>query len=535
MKIKRLLNKPLLLFTLATGAAIPLAQAQTTPPAATVTVKIDVPESMRAAPFNVDRFATVPKDFSLEVYARVSGVRFMAVAPNGDLFASVPGESDNKIKLIRANENGTVQDFDYATGLQHPHDIVFHQIGDIQYMYVAEKNQISRFVYKEGETRAGAREVIISNLPDESLPELKGNYGHVLKNIAIDSNHKIYVSIASTCNACEADTKSDPKRGAIYQYNADGSNRRLFAEGIRNAEGLAFLPGTNELWVVGNNRDWIPYPHNDNTGRYGQVLQAYVDNNPPEIFTKVRDGGNYGWPFCNPDGSQGMNNMPYNKDYDTNKDGEVDCDEMDRATKGIAAHSAPLGLIFTQGTQMPQLYRNGAIVALHGSWNRDKKTGYKVIYYPWNSQTQTPGDHIDLVGGFLNSDSTVAYARPVDVAVGTDGSLFISDDATKSIYRLTYSGPVASAKNDELERALTIYPVPAEGDLKIALNGLKSKEVRITMTNAQSANVVDETRAISSGENNLLVDTSKLANGVYFLSIFSDGARVVRRVVVRNK
>ncbi|PRY11274.1 putative secreted protein (Por secretion system target) [Pontibacter ummariensis] len=520
----------LALSTLSLFISVSTAAGQA-PPAASVTVKIEVPESMQAAPFHVDRFATIPPNFKLEVYARVSGARFLATSPNGDLFVSMP--YDGKVKVLRTSENGQVQDYDYVTGLARPHDIVFHKIGETQYVYISEKNQINRFKYSNGDLEAHDREIVVANLPDESLPELKGNYGHVLKNLALDRNHKLYVSIASTCNACIEDTQSDPKRGAIYVYDADGSNGRLFAEGLRNAEGLAFVPGTNDLWVTVNNRDQIAYPFKDETGLYGQVVQSYVDNNPPEEFTLVRDGGNYGWPFCNPDHREGMDNMPFLNDYQLNRNGAVDCGGMDRIMKGIPAHSAPLGLLFTQATAMPQAYRNGALIALHGSWNRSKATGYKVIFFPW--ENGKPGEQLDLVGGFLNSDSTEAYARPVDIAIGPEGSLFISDDHAHAIYKLSYTGPVAGAKDEALARAVDVFPVPANGYFMIQLKDLKSREVEFVLTNPQSANVLMVTKPVREGTNSYKLDTSRFANGVYFLRILSGGAQVVKRIIIRNK
>jgi glucose/arabinose dehydrogenase len=344
------------------------------PPSATVSVKVSVPNSMKAAPFNTDRFLRVPVNFSVSVFARISGARFMAVAPNGNILVSVPGEG--KVKIVKTSTMGDPVITDFVSGVKRPHDIVFHKINEITYVYIAEQNQINRYAYTLGDETGKSREIVVKNLPDASLPELRGAYNHALKNIALDNNHKLYVSIASTCNACLSDTKSDPIRGAIYIYNADGSNGRLFAQGIRNAEGLAFVPGTNDLWVAVNNRDNMIYPYDDNTGNYGKTLQWFVDNNPPEEFTKVRDGGNYGWPFCNPDQRTGMDNMPFSNDYEFNRNGAVtDCGKMDRISKGIQAHSAPLGLTFLQDTKFPDLYKNGAVIGLHGSWNRDKKTG----------------------------------------------------------------------------------------------------------------------------------------------------------------
>ena len=422
------------------------AAAVSSPPSASVETKVQVPSSMRSAPFDTDRYLKVPPNFSISVYARIEKARFMAIAPNGDLLVSQP--STGKVLLVRPNSSGDPLVVDFITGLRNPHDLVFHTIGATTYLYIAESHQINRFVYTSGDTTAHDGQVVVAGLPDSSTSELRGSYAHALKNIALDANHKLYVSIASTCNACLEDTTSDPLRGAIYQYNADGTNRRLFARGLRNAEGLAFVPGTSDLWVVVNNRDEIAYPYDDGSGNYGKVIPSYVDNHPPEEFTLVRDGGNYGWPFCNPnpDTSNGLNNMPFDRDVEFNADGHVDCATMDRIVKGIQAHSAPLGLTFLQGTNFPSLYQPGVLVGLHGSWNRQNKTGYKVPYFPWDSTTSTPGAQVDLVSGWLNGATQEVWGRPVDIAVDPQGNLLISDDYSGTIYKLSYTPPPAEVQ-----------------------------------------------------------------------------------------
>lgn len=413
-------------------------QALSTPPGASVSMRVAVPSTMRTSPFDVERYLNVPPNFSISVYARIGNARFMAIAPNGDLLVSQPGAG--KVLLVRSQTGGDPVISDFVTGLRKPHDIVFHTIGATTYVYIAETHQINRFIYNLGDTTAHDRQVVITGLPDSSTPELQGAYGHELKNIALDANHKLYVSIASTCNACLSDTTSNPVRGAIYQYDADGNNRRLFAQGLRNAEGLAFVPGTNDLWVVVNNRDEIRYPFNDSTGQYGRVIPAYVDNHPPEEFTRVRDGGNYGWPFCNPnpDTAGGLDNMPFDRDYEFNQGGQVNCDAMDRISKGIQAHSAALGLTFLHNTLFPSLYRQGAVTGLHGSWNRQQRTGYKVAYFAMDNVAQTPGNQIDLVSGWLNSATQDVWGRPVDAVVDQEGNLLISDDYSGTIYKLSY-------------------------------------------------------------------------------------------------
>jgi len=312
--------------------------------------------------------------------------------------------------------------------------MAFATVGATTYLYVGEANQITRYVYLTGDTRAHDRQVIVPNLP--------GGGSHPLKNIAFDNDGRLYVSIASSCNACPEDTTSSPQRAAIYLYNADGTGGRLFARGLRNAEGLAFGPGGHQLWVVMNNRDDLPYPVKDSTGNYGKVIAAYVDDHPPDLFTSVRDGGNYGWPFCNSDPDAGLDRMPFLPDYDNNRDGHVNCDAMDLPDKGIQAHSAPLGLALLQGSTFAAPYRNGAVVGLHGSWDRSTPTGYKVVWYAMDG---APGPATDLVSGWFDSASRSYWGRPVAAAADGAGNLLISDDSAGAVYRLSYNPAVVSA------------------------------------------------------------------------------------------
>ena len=373
--------------------------------------------------------------FRVEVFARVPNARFLAVTPRGDLLVSQP--SKGKVILLRGGER-----YDYLIGLRLAHDMVFHALDSVTYLYVAGSNQINRYVYDPAATTAGEPEVVVSGLPDASNTELQGSYGHQLKNIALQGDD-LYVSIASACNACVEDTQSDPVRGAIYRYNADGTGGELFAEGLRNAEGLDFLPSTGALWVTVNNRDNLPYPFRndfdgDGESDYGETIPAYVDNHPPDEFTSVQEGGNYGWPFCNPnpDTESGYDLMPFDREVVLNPKGErLDCESATRVDKGVQAHSAPLGFLFLQSTAFPEPFRQGAALAYHGSWNRTEKTGYKVAHFPFRDGR--PGDEVDLVRGWLDERAQTSWGRPVDVAVNASGAMFISDDAGDAVYRLT--------------------------------------------------------------------------------------------------
>lgn len=428
----------ILLFGISTGHAI---AAESIPAGEAATVA--VPAAAASPPFDVPRSLTIPKGFSIRVFARVASARFMAVAPNGDLLVSSPDKGS--ITLLRPAANGMPQRFVFASQLHHPHDIVFHTLNGKQYVYIAESNRIIRASYSTGQTSIGAIQNVVGSLPDASSPGLKGSYGHQLKNIALHGD-KLYVSIGSTCNACISDTKADPVRGAVYQYAADGGNGRLYAKGLRNAEGIRFRPGTDELWVVVNSRDYIAYPHHkdwDGDGKddYGKVMQSYVDGHPPDMLVRVRDGGNYGWPFCNPNPDNGPDNMPYDRDAQQNPNGDkLDCEKIDRATKGVDPHSAPLGMNFLHDSGLPAPYRNGLVTALHGCWNCSMLNGHKVVLYPFKEDGSI-GEAVDLVTGWVtNAQAKQRWGRPVMAVPNGKGELYISDDYSGTVYLLRYEG-----------------------------------------------------------------------------------------------
>lgn len=406
-------------------------------------VTLQVPAGMEGPPFDVPRTLTVPPGFDIRIFARVPNARLMALAPNGDLLVSRPAAGS--VTLLRPNGNAAPAAFTFASGLSLPHGIAFLTIGAITYVYLAESNRIIRAPYLSGATAIGPIQVVVDNLPDASTPGLGGAYNHPLKNFVLHGA-KLYVSIGSSCNACASDTTADPVRGAIYEYDQDGGNRRLFARGIRNAEGLAFRPGTDELWAVVNNRDNIAYPfHHDFNGDgsddFGRVLQAYVDGHPPDLLLKVRDGGQYGWPFCNSDPDQGLDNMPYDLDVQLNADGsQLACSAIDRATKGLPPHSAPLGMSFLQDSGLPPSYRNALVAGLHGCWNCSVFNGHKLALYPFQADGSV-GDPVDLVTGWIiNAAAKQRWGRPVDAIADGKQGLYISDDLSGTIFQLSSGG-----------------------------------------------------------------------------------------------
>jgi glucose/arabinose dehydrogenase len=417
------------------------AAANLAPAVALVDTMLDVPDSLASGPFASPKAMKVPSGFGIRLLARVSGARFMALAPNGDLLVSNPGTGT--ITLLREDANNVMQDSVFATGLDNPHDMVFHKVGGTTWLYVAESGQITRSIYTTGDTQSAARQVVVADLPSASLPELQGAYSHALKNIALSPDDKLYVSIASSCNACISDSVSDPVRGAIYRYDADGANPELVARGLRNAEGLDFLPGSGKLWVTVNSRDQILYPFDDDfdgdgKSDLGKLIPEYVDKNPPDLFTQVDAGADYGWPLCNPLPNDTMANMQMAPDYEFNPGGTVrDCSAARRADKGIPAHSAPLGFSFLQNSGLPAPFSNGAAIAEHGCWNcTSLSAGYKLSFMPFDAAGK-PGAQSEFVTGFVTDpEARDVWGRPVDVIPDGQGGLLISDDLAGAIYQL---------------------------------------------------------------------------------------------------
>jgi len=404
-------------------------------------VRVTVPANETRPPFDRDRYLSAPPGFKVSVVARVPRARFILSLTPADTLVALPYAG--KIVLLRETAPGQTLVFDYLKHLRKPQGLALWRSQHETFLYVAESNQVVRMPITLGADAPGSPELVVPDLPDGSSPELHGAYGHDLKNIAIGPDNKLYVDIGSASNANPADTASNPVRCAIYQYDLDGRSGRLFARGIRNAEGLGFVPNGDQLWVVVNGRDELRFPFHqgfqgESRDDFGKRITAYVDDHPPDELICVRKGANYGWPFANPDPDTptGLDKMPFDPDIDNNPNWSKYPEGLfTRVDKGIPAHSAPLGMAFLQGTKLP--FRGGLAVALHGSWDRSIKTGYKVIFFPWLDSGR-PGNATDLVSGWLDDATQEEWGRPVDVRPSADGrSLLISDDLSGTVYRLS--------------------------------------------------------------------------------------------------
>jgi glucose/arabinose dehydrogenase len=406
----------------------------------------------------------VPPGFSVSIYAEgLPGVRWMQWAPNGDLFVSQYGRST--ITVLRDTHNAGKPNLrmTYASGsgedrrdpqqgdrggarrgpggapqpgfLSAPVDTVAAAIPCVAdatlppgttgiqnpmgmefrngYFYVANTDSVVRYKYTFGDLEAVGE--------PQKLVDLPSGGSHGWRNILFNrTGTKLYVTVGSASNNRAGE---DCRRAAILEMNPDGTGLRIFASGLRNPEGLAWQPRTNRLWTTVNERD------------------SLGDDLVPDYLTSVKDGGFYGWPYSY-----------IGQHYDPRYVGG----QPELVKKSIVpdvlipAHSAPLGLAFYTGNQFPPHYRDGAFVALHGSWNRSTASGYKVVFIPFVNGM--PGPIEDFLTGFLineggrNLDGSMApiiqWGRPLGVSVSPrDGSLFITDDQGGRIWQVKYKTP----------------------------------------------------------------------------------------------
>ena len=337
----------------------------------------------------------VPAGFKVAYFERdAPGVRFMAIGPDGAVYASLPGKGQ-VVRLPDDNHDGVADAMVIvASGLNQPHGLAFHK----GVLYVANTDGVVRLTLGRDHIATGAHEYV-NHYP--------AGGGHWTRTIVFGADSAMYVSVGSTCNVC---VESSAERAAVLRFNEDGSGKRVFATGLRNAVGLAVHPGTGALWASQNERDNLTPGHEDL---------------PPEEINIIADAGDYGWPYCYGDR---VPNPEYND--------VARCARTIPPAMKLQAHSAPLGMTFlSHASTFPAEYRGDLLLAFHGSWNRDVPTGAKVVrVHVANGQPATVEDFI--TGWQLPSGTR--WGRPVDVVVAADGSVLVSDDGSGAIYRVTH-------------------------------------------------------------------------------------------------
>lgn len=333
-----------------------------------------------------------PAGFTVSEYA--SGFkqpRHLALAPNGDVFLT--DSAAGQIYVLRdANRDGKPESRTvFASGLRQPYGMAFHG----KYLYIGNTDSVVRFAYAPGQTRATGSPEKLLNLPTG---------GHWTRTITFGPDNRLYVAVGSSCNVCE---ESDKRRAAIWSYDENGKGGQPYATGLRNAVGQVWVGET--LYATNNGRDQLG------------------DNLPPEGFYALRRGGFYGWPYCYTV-TAGQPQV-WDKDFGR-KDASI-CRTATPAFALVTAHSAPLGITAFASKTFPGAYSGKLFAALHGSWNRSQKSGYKVVTIDPKS-----GAVNDFLTGFLSGQSTLG--RPVDVLFAPDGSLLVTDDGGGKIWRVQY-------------------------------------------------------------------------------------------------
>ena len=361
----------------------------------------------------------VPAGFKAELLAEgLSGPRQMRTAPNGDIF--VAETRSDRIRVLRLSEDGShlAKNEIYASGLNEPFGIAFYPSDHPQWVYVANTNSVVRFRYESGDLKAtGKPATVVADLPHAA--------GHWTRDIVFTKDDKrMLVSVGSASNDAEGikgsppgDSKSalgassgyETRRADVLSFNPDGADATIFATGIRNCVGLAIHPAAGDAYCSTNERD------------------GFGDDLVPDYVTRVREGAFYGWPW-----------FYIGNHEDPHHAGERP-DLKDKVTVPdvlIQAHSASLGLTFYDGSAFPAEYRGDGFAAEHGSWNRAKRTGYKVIRIRMKDGVPT-GEYEDFMTGFVVNDSDV-WGRPVGVTVARDGALLVSEDGNGTIWRITH-------------------------------------------------------------------------------------------------
>jgi len=423
-------------------SATPGAVPSSTAAAARSGVTLVVPPGLGGGPFATPRKVFVPTGWTARVWARVPGARMEAWTPEGDLLVSEP--ASGRIVELKPGTKQAASTSTLLSGLDSPQGMAFARLSGHWVLYVGEADQIDRYPWGAHGISA-ARTVIAAHLPGYSP---SGDDVHLFKDIAVAPGGTIYFLVGSSSNANPDDRTMTPPRAVIMAMNSDGGDLHVVERGVRNGEGLAAAPN-GTVWTAVNNRDNIPYPFHRAYGGYedafGKVIQAYVNNHPPDEVLPVTQDRDLGWPYCNPD--QDLNhpagslaNVPFVADALTNPGGRhLDCARLPKLQVGLPAHSAPLGLAFLDGSKIPAPWSGGAVVAVHGSWNRQPPRPPAVLWMAWSAAKHTLKPSVALITGFQNADGS-RWGRPVDAVPGPDGALYVSDDTANAIYRFMPSG-----------------------------------------------------------------------------------------------
>jgi glucose/arabinose dehydrogenase len=347
----------------------------------------------------------VPEGFSIGVWAEdiQPTARFLRFTEAGDLLVTTP--RSGAVVLLAADADGDGHSDGQRVllaDLNRPHGI---EIRD-GWLYVGEADAIARVRFDAASgTVSGALERIVTGLP--------GGGNHWTKSLRFGPDGWLYMHVGSTCNVCEED---DERRATLMRFRPDGSDGEIYASGLRNSVGFDWQPGTNDLYATDNGRDLLG------------------NDFPPCELNRIEKDAFYGWPIANGD------RVP-DPDFGANQEERIAASIP--PAHPFRAHNAPLGMSFIRGDGVPDDYRGAALVALHGSWNRTRKDGYKVVSLHWHSDGSI--EERDFATGFELDEDVIG--RPVDVVEGPDGAFYVSDDYAGVIWRIVYGDESRSGES----------------------------------------------------------------------------------------
>ncbi|MDB4877721.1 MAG: L-sorbosone dehydrogenase [Gemmatimonadetes bacterium] len=418
----------------------------------------------KCAPDNVG--IKVPAGFCVTLFAdSIPGVRSLAVAPNGDVFAAVQGRTGAGVVALRdaGNTGHATTKQQFASGFTSSQIALFdrHVYTEAAQTRPQGANAsapaptiaIVRFPLKAGElTPSGPADTIVSGLP--------GAPGHVSRNFTITPDGVLYVNVGSPTNSCQSPDRKAGAPGAnpcteldtragIWKFDARKKNQTQvtgvhFARGIRNAVGVAISPVDGKLWAMQHGRDQLS-DWRDKLGLDSAAAARYSAENPAEQLMQVNQGEDYGWPYCYYAADQ--HHLVLAPEYGGDGKKTAQCAQKHEPVATFPGHWAPNALFFYTGSSFPARYKNGAFIAFHGSWNRapEPQAGYNVVFQPLKG-TATAGKYEVFAEGFSPSGSAGrasaagGYHRPTGLAQAADGSLYVADDTGGRIYKIVYTG-----------------------------------------------------------------------------------------------
>ncbi|MCC9137122.1 PQQ-dependent sugar dehydrogenase [Pontibacter silvestris] len=354
------------------------------------------PATMPATDANVQQLE-VPAGFTVQKFAEDLGhPRMMVVSSTGHVYVS-DREAGEVMLLQDTNGDGIAESEETVANIRHAHGLSIHNgrmyIVAIRELYVADMNM---------DGTLGQPQLLVNDLPDAGQ--------HPNRTIAFGPDGMMYLSVGSTCNSCP---EPNPENATMLRLSSDGSDREIFAEGLRNTIGFGWHPETGELWGIDHGIDWLG------------------DTEQKEEVNKIEEGANYGWPYIYGEGKYNPSDRPQG---DTTYEQYLQLTTLPVMT--YTAHAAPMAMAFYTGDQFPAEYQGDAFVAMRGSWNRSTPVGYKVVRLHFENGQPVRFD--DFLTGFLINDNRAHFARLAGVAIHTDGSLLVSDDTNGVIYRVAY-------------------------------------------------------------------------------------------------